>query len=195
MVDQVTAAPEETAVNRKSRVGTVVSDRNDKTIVVSVERTTRHRLYRKVIRRSKKYHVHDERNEATVGDLVRIEECRPYSRLKRWRLVEILTEREVAEVAPEELDEELVDEVQRSAARAAAEAEETGAESESAPEAPADVQDPEPVGQPDPQRSETDPNADTPDEVSEQVADPDAEPVAEPDPDAPAGGEEAEKAP
>src|SRR3990172_11302992 len=106
---------EERAVNRKSRVGTVVSDRNDKTIVVEIERAARHRIYHKVIRRTKKYHVHDELNVATVGDVVRIEECRPISRLKRWQLVEVLTERAVAEVAPEALDEALVREVQRSA--------------------------------------------------------------------------------
>jgi small subunit ribosomal protein S17 len=209
MVDQVAATQGETprqvtSVNRKSRVGTVVSDHNDKTIVVSIQRTSRHRLYRKVIRRSKRYHVHDEANEATVGDLVRIEECRPYSRLKRWRLVEILTEREVAEVAPESLDEELVDEVQRSAARAAAEAEDvaeaedsTAASAAEAPAAeevpePAAVEDPEPVAQPDPQRTEPDPGAESPDEVMAQVGGPNAEPVAEP---AAEGDEDAEKAP
>ncbi len=116
------------AVNRKRRVGTVVSDRGDKTIVVSIERASRHRLYRKVIRRTKKYHVHDAENVATVGDLVRIEECRPVSKTKSWQLVEVLTERAVAEVAPETIDEELVSEVQRTAARAAAEETETGGE-------------------------------------------------------------------
>lgn len=129
-------APEATAVNRKSRVGTVVSDRNDKTIVVSIERATRHRLYRKVLRRRKKYHVHDAENSATVGDLVRIEECRPISKLKRWQLVEVLTERAVAEISPEAIDETLVDEMQRTAARAAAEqagaAGETAADTEAA---------------------------------------------------------------
>ncbi len=114
---------EERAVNRKSRVGTVVSDRNDKTIVVEIERASRHRIYHKVIRRTKKYHVHDEQNVATLGDLVRIEECRPISRLKRWQLMEVLTERAVAEVAPEALDAALVQEMQRSAARAHAEEE------------------------------------------------------------------------
>ena len=109
---------QERAVNRKSRVGTVVSDHNDKTIVVKIERASRHRIYHKVIRRTKRYHVHDEQNAATVGDVVRIEECRPISRLKRWQLVEVLTERAVAEVAPEALDEALVREVQRSAAHA-----------------------------------------------------------------------------
>ncbi len=114
---------EERAVNRKSRVGTVVSDSNDKTIVVQIERASRHRIYHKVIRRTKKYHVHDEQNVATVGDLVRIEECRPISRLKRWQLMEVLTERAVAEVAPEALDAALVQEMQRSASRAHAEEE------------------------------------------------------------------------
>ena len=104
-------------VNRKRRVGTVVSDRADKTIVVSIGRASRHRLYRKVIRRTKRYHVHDAENVATIGDLVRIEECRPVSKTKSWQLVEVLTERAVAEVAPEAIDEEFVSEVQRTAAR------------------------------------------------------------------------------
>ena len=137
-------APQATAVNRKSRVGTVVSDRNDKTIVVSIERATRHRLYRKVLRRRKQYHVHDAENSATVGDLVRIEECRPISKLKRWQLVEVLTERAVTEIAPESIDSTLVDEMQRTAARAAAEqAEEAG---ESAPEASSETASDEPAG-------------------------------------------------
>ena len=116
------------AVNRKRRVGTVVSDRADKTIVVSIERASRHRLYRKVIRRTKRYQVHDAENVATIGDLVRIEECRPVSKTKSWQLVEVLTERAVAEVAPEAIDEEFVSEVQRTAARAAAEETEAGGE-------------------------------------------------------------------
>ncbi len=118
----------ERVVNRKPRVGTVVSDKNDKTIVVEIQRASRHRIYRKVIRRTKKYHVHDENNLATLGDVVRIEECRPMSRLKRWLLVEVLTERAVADVAPERLDESLVQEMQRSAAHAH-EAESTVADS------------------------------------------------------------------
>lgn len=75
---------------RKTRVGTVVSDKNDKTIVVAVETLVEHPLYRKRVRRTKKFHAHDEKNEARVGDKVRIMETRPLSRLKRWRLVEIL---------------------------------------------------------------------------------------------------------
>ena len=68
--------------------GTVVSDANDKTVVVLVERRFIHPLYKKTVRRTKKYHAHDENNEYKVGDVVRIEECRPISRKKRWRVVE-----------------------------------------------------------------------------------------------------------
>ena len=114
-------AEQTTAINRKARIGTVVSDANEQTVIVLVGRASRHRLYRKVIRRTKRYPVHDPNNEATTGDLVRIEECRPISKTKRWRLVEVLTERDVAEVSAEEIDVTLVDEVQRTAARAAAE--------------------------------------------------------------------------
>ena len=126
---------EEQRVNRKARVGTVVSDVNEQTIVVLVERASRHRLYKKVIRQTKKYHVHDPENSATVGDIVRIEEGRPVSKKKRWHLLEVLTERAVADVAPEALDEELVDEVQRSAARAAADAAEAAGEDAASAEA------------------------------------------------------------
>jgi small subunit ribosomal protein S17 len=75
---------------RKTKVGRVVSDRMDKTIVVSVERLARHRLYKRVIRLTTKFTAHDDLNEAAVGDTVLIEESRPLSRTKRWRLVEIL---------------------------------------------------------------------------------------------------------
>ncbi len=109
---------QEQAANRKSRIGVVVSDINDQTVLVRVERAARHRLYRKVIRRTKKYHVHDPENRATRGDIVRIEECRPISKMKHFRLVEILTERVVADVAPESIGQELVEDVQRSAANA-----------------------------------------------------------------------------
>jgi small subunit ribosomal protein S17 len=76
---------------RKTKVGRVVSDKMDKTIVVSVERLARHRIYKRVIRLTTKFKAHDERNEAHVGDTVRIEESRPMSATKRWRLVEIVT--------------------------------------------------------------------------------------------------------
>ena len=75
---------------RKAKVGRVVSDKMDKTIVVSVERLARHRIYKRVIRLTTKFKAHDEHNEAHVGDTVRIEEARPLSATKRWRLVEIV---------------------------------------------------------------------------------------------------------
>lgn len=67
--------------------GTVVSAKNDKTVVVKVERKVKHPLYGKIIRRSKKYHAHDEANLVQAGEIVRIEECAPVSKLKTWRVV------------------------------------------------------------------------------------------------------------
>ena len=75
---------------RKEKVGRVVSDKMDKTIVVSVERLQRHPLYKRVIRLTTKFKAHDERNEARIGDTVRIVESRPLSATKRWRMVEIV---------------------------------------------------------------------------------------------------------
>ena len=75
---------------RKTKVGRVVSDRMDKTIVVSVERLARHPLYKRVIRLSTKFKAHDEENEARIGDTVLIEESRPLSATKRWRLVSVV---------------------------------------------------------------------------------------------------------
>ena len=75
---------------RKERVGLVVSNKMDKTITVAVERRMQHPLYKKVIRRTKKFHAHDESNACNIGDLVRIRESRPLSKLKRWRLVEVV---------------------------------------------------------------------------------------------------------
>ena len=75
---------------RKLRTGIVVSDAMDKTVVVKVERRTRHAMYGKSVRRTAKLHAHDEANEAKVGDFVRLMETRALSATKRWRLVEIL---------------------------------------------------------------------------------------------------------
>jgi small subunit ribosomal protein S17 len=75
---------------RKQLVGRVASNKMDKTVVVEVERTVRHRLYGKVLRRVKRYKAHDEQNECQIGDQVRIIESRPLSREKRWRVAEIL---------------------------------------------------------------------------------------------------------
>ena len=68
--------------------GTVVSDKGDKTVVVNVERKVKHPLYGKIIRRSKKYHAHDEANEYKLGDVVRIEETRPLSKTKTWQVID-----------------------------------------------------------------------------------------------------------
>jgi len=74
---------------RKTRVGRVISDKMDKTVVVAVETSRRHPLYKKTVKRIVKYKAHDEKNECRVGDVVRIEETRPLSREKRWRVAEI----------------------------------------------------------------------------------------------------------
>lgn len=76
--------------------GVVVSDKNDQTVVVRVERRFNHPLVKKVVRRSKKYHAHDEGNTCKVGDQVRIEECRPLSKLKTWRVVANVTQQGAA---------------------------------------------------------------------------------------------------
>jgi small subunit ribosomal protein S17 len=85
---------------RKERVGIVTSDAMDKTVVVQAERRIAHPLYGKIMRRSKKYAAHDEKNEAKTGDRVRIAETRPLSKTKHWRLVEILARAAGNEVTP-----------------------------------------------------------------------------------------------
>jgi len=76
--------------HRRVKQGRVASDKMDKTIVVVTETRVPHPVYQKIVRRSTRFKAHDEKNEAKTGDLVRIAECRPVSRDKRWRLVEIL---------------------------------------------------------------------------------------------------------
>jgi small subunit ribosomal protein S17 len=75
---------------RKTRVGEVVSNKMDKTIVIAVVRRVPHAKFGKIVKRTKKLYAHDEENKCAVGDVVRVEETRPLSRLKRWRLVEVL---------------------------------------------------------------------------------------------------------
>lgn len=99
----MTTAPQQPLRRRKTKIGRVVSDKMDKTIVVSVERLTRHPLYKRVIRVTKKFAAHDEANEARVGDTVLIEESRPLSRTKRWRLVSILARAGEEQAAPAEI--------------------------------------------------------------------------------------------
>jgi small subunit ribosomal protein S17 len=79
-----------TRTQRKERVGSVVSDKMDKTIVVRVERRMQHPQFKKVITRYRKFYAHDDKGEAKIGDRVRIEETRPLSKTKSWRLVEVL---------------------------------------------------------------------------------------------------------
>ncbi|HHW39841.1 MAG TPA: 30S ribosomal protein S17 [Syntrophomonadaceae bacterium] len=81
----------EARAQRKTRVGVVVSDKMDKTVVVAVETMVRHPLYKRTIRRTKKFKAHDETNSCRVGDTVRIMETRPLSREKRWRVAEIIS--------------------------------------------------------------------------------------------------------
>ena len=80
----------ERATRRKQRVGTVVSDKMDKSIVVNFAWASRHPIYRKARRRMTRFVAHDEHNEATLGDIVLIEETRPLSKTKRWRVIELL---------------------------------------------------------------------------------------------------------
>jgi small subunit ribosomal protein S17 len=89
----------EQRAKRKERKGVVVSDKMDKTVVVTVTRRIRHATYGKEITVARKFHAHDEKNEARIGDTVRIEETRPLSKLKRWRLIEIVNRANPAEQA------------------------------------------------------------------------------------------------
>jgi small subunit ribosomal protein S17 len=86
----MTGATPQVQSQRKTKVGRVVSDKMDKTIVVSVERLARHPLYKRVIRLTTKFKAHDEENDAHTGDTVLIEESRPLSATKRWRLVKVV---------------------------------------------------------------------------------------------------------
>ena len=96
---------------RKVRLGQVVGDKMDKTVVVEVSGPKRHPLYKKIIRRVVRYKAHDEKNECQVGDKVRIVETRPLSREKRWRVAEIVAKGEVVEISPGEITQEDLDKV------------------------------------------------------------------------------------
>ena len=87
----------------KVRVGRVVSDKMDKTVVVAIETPKRHPLYKKTVKRTVKYKAHDENNQCRLGDTVQIIETRPLSRQKRWRVAEIITRKEMVEVLPAEI--------------------------------------------------------------------------------------------
>jgi len=81
---------EQKVSHRKTRTGVVISDAADKTIVVKVTRMAKHPLYHKLVKINKKYHAHDEKNIARIGDTVNIIECRPLSKTKRWRLLNVV---------------------------------------------------------------------------------------------------------
>jgi small subunit ribosomal protein S17 len=89
--ESIAARPAEKRHTRQELIGVVTSAKMQKTIVVKVTRTAQHRTYQRVVRMSKKYYAHDETGEARVGDTVRIVETRPLSRLKRWRLAEVVS--------------------------------------------------------------------------------------------------------
>ena len=93
---------------RKTRVGFVVGTRMDKTAVVELVWKQRHRVYRKQMRRVTRFYVHDPESQCRVGDTIRIQETRPISRTKHWRLMEIMTRRQVADVRPIELESDAV---------------------------------------------------------------------------------------
>ncbi len=108
----------------KLQTGIVVSNRMDKTVVVRIDRSKRHRLYGKTMRVTQRYKAHDENNECRLGDVVKIAETRPLSREKRWRVVEVVTKGDVAEIAPQEIGQTLLEETRaEAAARAQARAE------------------------------------------------------------------------
>lgn len=88
---------------RKVRIGRVVSDKMDKTVVVAVEWRRPHRVYKKPVRRESRFVAHDPENNCKIGDTVRIREARPMSKTKRWRVVNILQREDIAEVLPDEL--------------------------------------------------------------------------------------------
>jgi len=130
----------------KTREGTVVSDKMDKTVVVAVASSVRDRLYKKIVRRLRRYMAHDEANDAKLGDRVRIVESRPRSRRKRWELAEVLVRAERPEVAAEEIDLELLGEVKVEEEEAPAPVEAAvaaEAAAEAPEEAPAEVETPE----------------------------------------------------
>jgi small subunit ribosomal protein S17 len=88
---------------RKTRVGKVIGDKMEKTVIVAVNTPWRHPIYNKTVRRIVKYYAHDEKKLSKTGDTVKIEETRPLSRLKRWRIAEVIIKAEVADIKPSEI--------------------------------------------------------------------------------------------
>lgn len=150
---------------RKTRVGVVTSDKMQKTVVVAVESHKRHPLYDKTIRRTTRYKVHDAHDLAKTGDIVRIVESRPLSREKRWRLAEVVMRREVAEIAPREIDASLLGisrpHTESAAAAAEAPVEEQAVEATEAPAAEATETPVEEEASAEPEAAPAEPEPDT----------------------------------
>jgi len=91
------AAPAEKQLRQNTKVGVVISDKMEKTRTIAVQRSIRHPFYKKIIRRTSTFHAHDEKNVSRAGDTVKIVETRPLSKLKRWRLVEVLNKARITE--------------------------------------------------------------------------------------------------
>ena len=205
---------------RKVRVGRVVSDKMDKTVVVHIERRRSHRLYKKSIQLRKRYVAHDPENDAKLGDLVQLIESRPISKTKRWRVAEIIERGDVAEVQPDDikLDEDVqvaqklageeqeaalaaanaaVAAEKEAAAEAAVAAEAAAAEPEAAVEEAAPEPEPEPeaVVEAEPEAT-VEEAAPEPEPEPEAVAEAEPEAAVEeaaPEPEAEAGEEEAKE--
>jgi small subunit ribosomal protein S17 len=171
--------------SRKVREGTVVSDKMEKTVVVAVASTVRHRIYKKIVRRLRHYMAHDEENVAKLGDRVRIVEARPNSRKKRWQLADVLIQADRPEVAPEEIDLELLGEVKAEEPEAAeaappaveeavvvAEPEQAPPAAEAAPEEPA-------VEEPSEETAEAPAEVEEPEAAVEETKEPETEAAVE----------------
>jgi small subunit ribosomal protein S17 len=124
----------------KLQTGIVVSTKMDKTVVVRIDRSKRHRLYGKTLRVTRRYKAHDEKNECNLGDIVKIAETRPLSRDKRWRVVEIVQRGDVAEIAPKEVGTTQLEETRAAAAALAAERAQARREAEAAAHAEREAQ-------------------------------------------------------
>ena len=165
---------------RKIRVGKVVSDKMDQTVVVLIESRHTHPLYKKAMRRRARFKVHDESNTSRVGDLVRIIEARPLSKTKRWRLVEVLARGETAEIQPEEVGVEALAEV---APTAESVVEETVVAEAEAPTEPEPAVEPVPEEAEEQAEPEPEPAVEPAPEKAEEQAEP--EPAEEPAPEEP----------
>ncbi len=179
----------QSGLSGKVRDGTVVSDKMQKTVVVAVRANFRHRLYKKTVRRVRRVMAHDEREEAALGDRVRIIEAAPMSRRKRWRLLQVLTRAELPEVAPESIDLELLGEVkpeepevEEAATSEDGAKEAVAAEAIAAPKAEAIVPEEVELAQEVPEIEAAEPEAEEPpaeEEVEEPAAGDEAEPADE----------------